>query len=134
MLVPKKQNQQGSVLIEALISVLIFSIGVLSLVGLQSAMTKNSGDNQYRAQATQIAQTHMAQIVSFGLNANEYINNARERAQVSTAQALPNGEINFPPIDQSLARVTVTWQLPGGRKHEVTASAYLFDEVSDSDE
>ena len=126
-----KKNQKGSMLIESLIATLIFSVGVLSLVGLQTALTKNSSDNQYRTQALQIAQMHMTQIISYGQGASTYINAAKDDAQTSVAEQLPNGKINFPPIDLDLAQVTVSWQLPGGKEHSVTSSAYLYDGVTD---
>lgn len=50
-----KRGQTGSVLIEAMVAVTIFSMGVLALVGLQSAMIKNSSDNRYRAEAQMTA-------------------------------------------------------------------------------
>jgi len=56
--------QQGSVLIESMVALVIFSMGVLALVGLQSAMIKNSSDNRYRAEAQLIAQTHIANMMA----------------------------------------------------------------------
>jgi len=44
-------KQGGSILLEALIAVLIFSLGILGLVGLQAASIKSSADAQYRTEA-----------------------------------------------------------------------------------
>jgi type IV pilus assembly protein PilV len=116
--------QQGSVLIESLVAVVIFSMGVLSLVGLQSAMLKNSNDNRYRAEAQLIAQTHLANMMAFGANASTYVGQVdRERVRAQ----LPNGTITFSAITNSMITVTIGWQLPGGRQHQVNASSYLFD-------
>jgi type IV pilus assembly protein PilV len=46
-----KTTQSGSVLLEALIAVLIFSFGVLGLVGLQAAMIAGAADAKYRTEA-----------------------------------------------------------------------------------
>ena len=43
--------QRGVMLLEALISILIFSIAVLGLIGLQSAAIKNANDARQRAAA-----------------------------------------------------------------------------------
>jgi len=47
--------QSGVMLIEALIALLIFSLGVLGIVGLQSTATKVSGDARYRSEAALMA-------------------------------------------------------------------------------
>jgi type IV pilus assembly protein PilV len=117
-------KQRGSILIEAMVAVLIFSMGVLSLVGLQSAMAKNSSDNRYRAQALLIAQSHLANMMAYGVNASSYIQNVD--AHVVQTQ-LPNGSIAFSSITNSMVTVTVGWQVPGGNYHEVNASSYVFD-------
>lgn len=46
---------RGFALIEALIALLIFSLAVLGLVGLQAAMTRASTGAKYRAEATYLA-------------------------------------------------------------------------------
>jgi len=46
---------RGFALIEALIALLIFSLAVLGLVGLQAAMARTSSDAKYRAEATYLA-------------------------------------------------------------------------------
>ena len=51
-----RKSQQGVVLIEAMIAILLFSLGVLAIVGLQAAMIKNVDDSKYRTEASYIAQ------------------------------------------------------------------------------
>lgn len=116
--------QKGSVLIEAMVALVIFSMGVLALVGLQSAMIKNSSDNRYRAQAQLIAQTHIANMMAFGGDAANYINQI-DRNQIRTQ--LPNGTLTFSALTNTMVTVTVGWQSPGGNPHQVNASSYLFD-------
>ncbi|WP_229008146.1 hypothetical protein [Methylophilus sp. Leaf408] len=120
-------RQYGSVLIESLVAVVIFSMGVLSLVGLQGAMQKNSSDNRYRAEAQLIAQTHLANMMAYGSDAATYVAQVN-RARI--ASQLPNGAVNFSAITNSMITVTVSWQVPGGRQHQVNASSYLFDVTS----
>jgi len=117
-------TQKGSVLIESMVALVIFSMGVLALVGLQSAMIKNSSDNRYRAQAQLIAQTHIANMMAYGGDAANYISQI-DRNQIRTQ--LPNGTLTFSALTNTMVTVTVGWQLPGGNPHQVNASSYLFD-------
>ncbi len=119
-----KKLQSGSILIESLIATVIFSMGVLAMVGLQSTLTKNSSDNQYRAQAIQIAQTHLANMASFGFTANEYVNSVNSSL---VSRQLPSGELSFTADNNSLYTVTVRWQVPGSRRRTVQVSAYMYD-------
>jgi len=43
--------QTGSVLLEALIAILIFSIGILALIGMQTTAINSVADSKYRSQA-----------------------------------------------------------------------------------
>jgi type IV pilus assembly protein PilV len=116
--------QQGSVLIEAMVALVIFSMGVLALVGLQSAMIKNSSDNRYRAEAQLIAQTHIANMMAYGGDAANYITQV-DKDKIKSQ--LPNGTLTFSALTNTMVTVTVGWQVPGGNPHQVNASSYLFD-------
>jgi type IV pilus assembly protein PilV len=60
---PARQRVQGgAMLIEALIAILIFSIGILGIVGLQAAAVQQSSDARYRAQAAELAQQLFGQM------------------------------------------------------------------------
>ena len=59
---PTSAKQQGSVLLEGLIAILIFSMGILALVGLQAAAIKNSSDAKYRADASYLANQIIGQM------------------------------------------------------------------------
>lgn len=116
--------QNGSVLIESLVALVIFSMGVLALVGLQSAMIKNSSDNRYRAEAQLIAQTHIANMMAYGGDAANYITQV-DKDKIKSQ--LPNGTLTFSALTNTMVTVTVGWQVPGGNPHQVNASSYLFD-------
>ena len=51
----KKNSGQGFVVVEALVAILIFSLGVLGLVALQTRAVTASADAQYRVQAALLA-------------------------------------------------------------------------------
>ena len=47
--------RQGSMLLEGLIAILIFSMGILALMGLQAASIANTGEAKFRADAAFLA-------------------------------------------------------------------------------
>lgn len=55
-------HQTGSVLLEALISILIFSIGVLALIGTSTISTTKAGDAKYRVDASLLANELIGQM------------------------------------------------------------------------
>jgi type IV pilus assembly protein PilV len=54
--------QNGSILLEALIAILLFSMGMLALAGVQAAAIKNAADAKYRAEASFLANQIIAQM------------------------------------------------------------------------
>jgi type IV pilus assembly protein PilV len=53
--IPQASRQSGVMLIEALIALLIFSVGILGIVGLQATAVKASSDAKYRSEAALMA-------------------------------------------------------------------------------
>ena len=70
--VPAPARQQGVVLLEALIAILIFSLGILGLVGLQAGMVKGTSEAKYRAEASYVAQREIGRIWADPNNAASY--------------------------------------------------------------
>lgn len=56
------RRESGMMLIEALVAILIFSIGILALVGLQATAVKQSTDARYRAEAASLASELIAEM------------------------------------------------------------------------
>jgi type IV pilus assembly protein PilV len=52
---PRRRSQHGIMLLEALIAILIFSLGILALIGLQAQSIRNSSEAKYRADASFLA-------------------------------------------------------------------------------
>ena len=60
---PKSFSRQcGSMLLEALIGILIFSMGVLAVVGMQASAVKASRDAKYRSDASMVANQLIGQM------------------------------------------------------------------------
>ncbi len=106
--VPRKPAQEGVVLIEALVAILIFSVGVLAIVGLQASMIKNIADSKFRSEASYIAQARIGQMWADPDNAASYV-----EANTNIEALLPSGRrtVTSPAAGQYI--VTVTWQQPG---------------------
>lgn len=62
--IPAKGAQQGSILLEALIAFLIFSMGILGVIGLQATAINNTLDARFRTDAAFLANQILAQIWS----------------------------------------------------------------------
>ncbi len=67
---PKLQG--GVVLLEALVAILIFSIGILAIVGLQGAAVKTAADARYRSDAAFLAGELVSQIWADAPNVAQY--------------------------------------------------------------
>ncbi len=59
---PSKGAQQGSILLEALIAFLIFSMGILGVIGLQATAINNTLEARYRTDAAFLANQIIAQM------------------------------------------------------------------------
>lgn len=102
-------RQQGMTLIEGLIAILIFSLGILSLVGLQSVMLKQSTDAKYRLDASFIANQVIGDMWAHRKSLDSFSSTDEAIA------ALPNGKRSV-AVDGEKVTVTVSWQLPGESK------------------
>ena len=128
-------------MLEALISILLFSIGVLAIVGLQAASIKNTASAKYRTDASLLANRVIGQMwVSNKINATLVANfsspsGANYAAWANTvAQALPGVSgvaANAPTIAidaNNNATITVFWQAPDEAvAHNYTAIAVVTD-------
>ena len=113
------KTQQGVMLLEALIALLVFSLGILALVGLQAAAIKNVSDSQYRVEAALLADTLIAQMrasdpatrsASFATGGTDY---NTWLARVSSATTGLPGAATTPPtvaFNNQQVTVTVSWR------------------------
>jgi type IV pilus assembly protein PilV len=137
-----KSAQQGVILIEVMVAILIFSIGVLAIVGLQASMIKNTADSKYRSEASYIAQSRLGQIWASGLNdsTTPTITAAFVENATDISNLLPGGTRTVTqPIASAtvcpwitagqpcagMFTVTVTWLQPGPNQtvHNYTTTA-----------
>jgi type IV pilus assembly protein PilV len=104
-----KSNQQGVVIIEALIAILIFSMGILALVGLQATMLQNTTASKFRSDASYIAQQRIGRMWADPGNAAAYV-----ITNDDISALLPGGKVT---ITQTAAptqfQINVGWTAPG---------------------
>lgn len=108
---PKKTQrfkQQGALLIEVLISVLIFSIGILALVGLQGVMLKNTMTSEFRAEAAYLAEKRVGEMWADPGNLNAFVD-----ASPVAISDLPGGMRQVTLESGATYKVTVGWTSPG---------------------
>ena len=117
---PMQKMQQGVVLLETLVAVLIFSFAVLGIVGLQASMVKNTSEAKYRADASYIAQQRIGAIWADPANAANYI-----EANTDISNLLPSGSRSVTLLGTNQYQVTVTWQAPGEAMHSLTTVATI---------
>ncbi|RJG06826.1 hypothetical protein D3870_13155 [Noviherbaspirillum cavernae] len=119
---PLRKNQDGIALIEALIAIFLFSLGILALVGLQAVMSKNVTEAKLRGEASFLANQLIGQmwadlpnLASYAMTANgcttsTYASCTAWRSMVQ--QMLPNGAANV-TVNGSDVSISLSWQMPG---------------------
>lgn len=102
------KQQTGVVLLEALLAILVFSLGILALVGLQATAVKQSTDAKYRSEAALLANDIIGQMwVSDRTAATLQTNFATGGTQYAAWQArvasmLPGVAANPPSVTISI--------------------------------
>jgi type IV pilus assembly protein PilV len=141
-----RKPQRGMMLLEVLIAVMVFSIGILGIVGLQAASIRHVNDAQYRGEAIFLANALVSQMWADDRTATTpaYLDATYGDSGSGTGYAafkemvkrLPGTELsgNAPAIKvapgptptSSVVTVTVFWQLPGEPSaHNFSTSAVI---------
>lgn len=123
-----RKKQQGVMMIEALVGILIFSFGILAMMGLQAVSIKNTVEARYRTEASFIANEIIGTMwteCGFGAACalSSYDTTAGTNPKMTAwrtevANKLPGivvGGVNSPTIVVAGNQVTVTvfWKIPG---------------------
>ena len=118
-----RKAQRGVALLEALVGILIFSIGILAMVGLQAQSIRNTVEAKYRNEAAYLANQIVGQMWVDRANMASYDTGGGVNANMTAwrtrvANTLPGitvGSMNSPTITVAGTQVTVTlfWKMPG---------------------
>lgn len=124
------KSMNGSALLEGLIAILVFSMGVLALLGLQANSINAITDSKYRTDAAFLASQLMAQM-SADAQANRpgYVYNgvggipASLQPWIAQVNSTMIDSVNFPPTVQVVAGPLGTAG-GGGLQHTVTITIF----------
>jgi len=129
-----RARQTGAMLLEVLIAILIFSFGILGIVGLQAQSIRHVNEAQYRSEAIFLANAFVSQIWADDRTSvadptyltttySDAGGGAGYLAFYEMVQTLPGAALSGnaptvtfaagPSTTSTLVTVTVFWQLPG---------------------
>ncbi|WP_294636050.1 prepilin-type N-terminal cleavage/methylation domain-containing protein [uncultured Aquabacterium sp.] len=131
---PRAHRPQGGfLLIEVLIAILIFAVGILGLVGLQARMTKAQTEAKARADAVNLAGelrglmwvdiANLAQYETSACAAHAPCANWLAKLQ----STLPSGSatVTRDTTRPGWVRISITWQLPNGSSHRYETATVI---------
>jgi type IV pilus assembly protein PilV len=111
---PREHAQRGIALLEALIAILVFTFGILGLIGLEASAISSAVDSDDRNRAALFA----SEIAStMWLNGTTVVS-AAQLTTWNTAIADPtqtgvaNGTLAIAPVASNSADITITWKAP----------------------
>ena len=128
-------RQEGFALLEALVAMLVFALGILGMVGLQANMTREQTASKLRSDAAYLASelvgTMWGDIPNIGQytagNCSGYTRCNDWLSKV--AATMPGGSATLPATNPAAnngdVSVTVIWTLPGGEQHQYTAATTI---------
>jgi len=143
---PSKNAQQGSVLLESLIAFLIFSMGLLGVIGMQATAINNTLDARYRSDAAFLANQIIAQMwadgttnlasydcagkclsTSTNMNVRSWVQQIQGTAKQPAFLPGVSNAVNWPNIAVNGNTVTVTlnWQAPQEQQRQQIAHTYV---------
>ena len=137
---PTSRRQGGVALLEALIGILIFSIGILAVVGMQATAIKTVSDSKYRSEAAFLANQLLTQMWTDAGNVSAYAYPgtgtvpARLTNWISDVNARLPGAATTPPViavsgataNGATVQITVYYQMPEQAAQSLPASNYTL--------
>ena len=121
------RRQAGVMLLEILVSILIFSFGVLALVGLQGNMTRAQTESELRAEASFLASEVIGLMWTSTATLNSYAGNNCDSTdpcvswREKVAEKLPAGQGTI-TVNGNTVTVTITWRHSGGDQRTYTTT------------
>lgn len=126
---PTARQQQGVVLLESLLAIVVFSIGVLTMVSFQSLAIKNSIQSKYRTDASYLANQIVGEMwvkdpTTLSSYAGTYNTTATPwGSRISTTLPAGSGTV---AVAADTITVTISWKAPGETAtHNFTQTARI---------
>jgi len=127
-----KNRQRGMALIEVLVSILLFSLGVLGLIGLQASAVQYSIEADMRNRAALLA-NEVASVMWLSNSTVLDTSAGTPSWDSRVADALPGGEITVTLVDAATmpnsADIHISWK-PPQRAASETDSSWLNTRVT----
>ena len=122
----RERPQRGMTLLEVLVSLLVFSLGILGIVGLQARAIQYSFDAEDRSRAATIANEVVA---TMWANKTMSLTTAQlaplqSRAASVAIGGLPNVSIAVTGAASGVATVSITWKSPSKKASDPSSSYY----------
>jgi type IV pilus assembly protein PilV len=124
---PIRRSQRGATLIEGLVAITIFSLGILAVIGMMTTHMATAGDARYRMEAAQFAESIMADMRAADIASRDTDftgpSGSAYLAWVDRIEAaklpLAGADEDTPQLDIAIAgrnvTVTVLWRAPAER-------------------
>ncbi len=128
--------QRGNSLIEILIAILIFAVGVLGLVGIIGSSVRATNEARYRSEAANLANAMVGEMwtmTAAQMDIKFAKGGAKSKAYTGDVESLlPNANATVDLTQAGLSSqsrtvvVTIDWTMPGSTdKHEYVTSAQI---------
>lgn len=112
-----KPHQRGVALIEVMVALLVFLVGVLGVIGLQASSIQHSVQAEDRSRAALLANELVTQLWTLQTP-------ALDEWQRRVASALPNSE-GIVSQQGGVVTVTIRWREPSGRASAGNVNQYV---------
>jgi type IV pilus assembly protein PilV len=129
---PASRRERGFTLIESMIAILIFAVGILGLVGMQTASTRVTSDARMRTEAAAAADELIARMLAssratvatdFQTGGTQF-NTWRTNRLQAAGTGLPGADatVTFGAVggDANTVRVVITWTPPRESERDLT--------------
>jgi len=129
------RRERGVMLLEALIAILIFSIGILAVVGMQSIAIKDVTSAKYRSEAAYLAQELLSQMWTDNGNIGTYAYTGTGTVPTKIANWVAKVQQKLPDSTNQLPIVTLTNPTPNavtptGATVQITVRWRLPEEIT----
>lgn len=125
----KAGGSAGFAMFEALIALLICAMGVLGVVGLQSAMTRAQTSATFRAEAAFLAQQLLGEMWTDRANLAQYRTASCGAAckdwQARLAARLPKGDSTVTVTNTGVVNIEIRWTAAGESTNRFTMAASI---------
>ena len=111
---PMSKSQSGVMLIEALVAILLFSVGVVAVMGMQAVSIEQVSQAKYRTDASYLADQIIGKMWTDQPNLASYATvgyAGRTSWDAVVASTLPNGTGSI-TVAAPQVTVTINWRLP----------------------